>query len=161
GTRDVSCYGAAGLGEHAAQLFDQDGRLEFDMETLRVTIRSLLIDVLSCRENRSDSGIVARVAGNVIGADNYLPNMCTEEFLSCLSRRGLVASCNGTPGLPRERGKDRRAALVEHFCEERFVHQAALFAPDHEKLSAWLRKNEVLEAPEDEDGAEPAELDGG
>ncbi|MGE0231008.1 MAG: ParB/RepB/Spo0J family partition protein [Flavobacteriaceae bacterium] len=160
GTRDVSCYGAAGLGEHAAQLFDQDGRLEFDMETLRVTIRSLLIDVLSCRENRSDSGIVARVAGNIIGADNYLPNMGTDEFLSCLSRPALEASCMGTSILPRQRVKDTRAALVEHFREERFVHQAALFSPDPERLSAWLRKNEVLEEPEDEGGAEPATLDG-
>lgn len=160
GTRDISCYGAAGLGEHAARLFDQDGRLEFDMETLRVTIRSLLIDVLSCRENRSDSGVVARVAGNVIGTDNYLPNMGTDEFLSCLSRPALEASCMGTSILPRQRVKDTRAALVEHFCEKRFVHQAALFAPDPEKLSAWLRKNEVLEEPEDEDGAKPATLDG-
>lgn len=160
GTRDVSYYGAVGLGEHAARLFDQDGKLEFDMETLRVTVRSLLIDVLSCRENRSASGVVARVAGNVIGADNYLPNMGTDEFLSCLSRPALEASCKGTSVLPRQRVKDTRSALVEHFQGQRFVHQAALFAPDPEKLSAWLRKNEVLEEPEDEDGAEPAALDG-
>jgi ParB/RepB/Spo0J family partition protein len=143
GTRDISYYGAAGLGEHAARLFDQDGKLEFDMETLRVAVRSLLIDVLSCRENRSASGVVARVAGNVIGADNYLPNMGTDEFLSCLSRPALEASCKDTSVLPRQRVKDTRAALVEHFRQERFVHQAALFAPDPEKLSSWLKKNEV------------------
>ncbi|MFC5384685.1 ParB N-terminal domain-containing protein [Aquamicrobium segne] len=160
GTRDVSYYGAAGLGEHAARLFDQDGKLEFDMETLRAAVRSLLIDVLSCRENRSASGVIARVAGNVIGADNYLPNMGTDEFLSCLSRPALEASCKDTSVLPRQRVKDTRAALVEHFRQERFVHQAALFAPDPEKLSAWLRKNEVSEEPEDESGSEPVTLDG-
>ncbi|MCG8274035.1 ParB/RepB/Spo0J family partition protein [Aquamicrobium sp. NLF2-7] len=159
GKRDVSFYGAVGLGEHAARLFDQDGKLEFDMETLRIAVRSLLVDVLSCRENRSDSGVVARVAGNIIGADNFLPNMGTDEFLSCLSRPALEASCKGTSILPRQRVKDTRAALVEHFQAERFVHQAALFAPDPEKLSAWLRKNEVAEEPEDEGASEHAALE--
>lgn len=62
--------------------------------------------------------------------------------------------------MPRQRVKDTRAALVEHFRQERFVHQSALFAPDPEKLSAWLSKNEVLEEPEDESGSEPVMLDG-
>ena len=150
GTRDMSYYGAAGLGEHAAPLFDQDGKFEFDMDTLRVAVRSLLIDVLSCRENRSDSGVVARVAGDVVGADNFLANMGTDEFLSCLSRPALEASCKDTSVLPRQKVKDTRAALVEHFREGRFVHQAALFAPDPAKLTSWLKKNEATEQPEDD-----------
>jgi len=154
GTRDMSYYGAAGLGEHAAKLFTQDGKLEFDMGTLRVTARSLLIDVLSCRTNRSESGVVARVAGDVIGADSFLPNMGTEDFLSCLSRTALEASCKDTSVLPRQRVKDTRAALVEHFKEGRFVHPSALFAPDAENLAAWLKKNETVEASEDDDGAD-------
>ena len=154
GTRDMSYYGAAGLGEHAARLFDQDGKLEFDMDTLRVAIRSLLIDVLSCRENRSASGVVARVVGDVIGADNFLANMGTDEFLSCLSRPALEASCKDRSVLPRQKVKDTRAALVEHFREGRFVHPAALFAPDPEKLASWLKKNEVTEQSEDEGASE-------
>ncbi|MDN5925693.1 MAG: ParB N-terminal domain-containing protein [Hyphomicrobiales bacterium] len=154
GARDISYYGAAGLGEHAARLFDQDGKLEFDMDTLRVAVRSLLIDVLSCRENRSASGVVARVAGDVVGADNFLVNMGTDEFLSCLSRPALEASCKDTSVLPRQRVKDTRAALVEHFREGRFVHPTALFAPDPEKLASWLKKNEVTEQPDDEGAAE-------
>lgn len=150
GARDISYYGAAGLGEHAARLFDQDGKLKFDMDTLRVSVRSLLIDVLSCRENRSASGVVARVAGDVIGADNFLVNMGTDEFLSCLSRPALEASCKDTSVLPRQKVKDTRAALVEHFREGRFVHPAALFAPAPEKLASWLKKNEAKEQPEDD-----------
>jgi ParB-like chromosome segregation protein Spo0J len=161
GARDISYYGAAGLGEHAARLFDQEGKLEFDMDTLRVAVRSLLIDVLSCRENRSASGVVARVAGDVIGADNFLPNMGTDEFLSCLSRPALEASCNDTSVLPRQKVKDTRAALVEHFREGRFVHPAALFAPAPEKLASWLKKNEVTEQSEDDGAPEHQdELDG-
>lgn len=153
GTRDISYYGSAGLGEHAAKLFDQEGKLQFDMDTLRVAVRSLLIDVLSCRTNRSESGVVARVAGDAIGANDFLPNMGTEDFLSCLSRTALEASCKDTSVLPRQRVKDTRAALVEHFKDGRFVHPSALFAPDPEKLASWLAKNETGEAPED-DGAQ-------
>ncbi|RWN57685.1 MAG: plasmid partitioning protein [Mesorhizobium sp.] len=161
GARDISCYGAAGLVEHAARLFDQEGRLAFDMDTLRVVVRSLLIDVLSCRENRSDSGVVARVAGDVIGADNFLPNMGTEDFLSCLSRQALEAACANTSVLPCQKVKDTRAALVEHFKEGRFVHPSALFAPTPERLTSWLKMNEARQQPEDDGTPEHQdELDG-
>lgn len=162
GARDVSNYGAAGLGEHAARLFDQEGKLDFDMDTLRIAVRSLLTDVLSCRENRSDSGVVARVAGNVIAADNFLANMGTEDFLSCLSRQALEVACADTSVLPRQKVKDTRAALVEHFKEGRFVHPSALFAPTPEKLTSWLKKNnEAREQPEDDGTPEDLdELDG-
>jgi ParB family chromosome partitioning protein len=39
------------LARHAVALFDEDGKLAFDMETLRVAVRSLLIDV--CRAGRT------------------------------------------------------------------------------------------------------------
>jgi hypothetical protein len=157
----MSYYGAASLAEHSVPLFNQDGKLEFDMDTLRIAVRSLLIDVLSCRENRSDSGVVSRVAGDAIGADNFLPNMGTEDFLSCLSRPALEGACTNTSVLPRQKVKDTRAALVEHFQEGHFVHASALFAPDEAKLAAWLKKHERVEQPED-DGtpAEQDELDG-
>ncbi|RWK47808.1 MAG: plasmid partitioning protein [Mesorhizobium sp.] len=160
GARDISCYGAAGLGEHAARLFDQEGRLAFDMDTLRIAVRSLLIDVLSCRENRSDSGVVARVAGDVIAADNYLPNMGTEDFLSCLSRQALEAACADTSFLPRQKVKDTRAALVEHFKDGRFVHPSALFAPTPEKLTSWLKMNEARKHEDDGTPEDQDELDG-
>ncbi|HMN71534.1 MAG TPA: ParB/RepB/Spo0J family partition protein [Rhodoblastus sp.] len=149
-------YGAERMERHAVQLVDATGRLEFDMDTLRVAAREALIDALSARENRTDSGIVARIAGATIAADEFLPNMATDEFLACLSRPALERSCANTSVLPRQKVKDTRAALVEHFKEGRFVHAAALFAPDGEKLSAWLSRADDL-GSEDVEAAEPSD----
>ncbi|RFB76637.1 ParB N-terminal domain-containing protein [Methylovirgula sp. 4M-Z18] len=150
-------YGHNRLAKHAAALFDADGKLAFDTETLRVAARSMLIDVLSCRENATNSGIVARVAGDAIGANTFLPNMGTDDFLSCLSRPALEASCKDTPVLPRQRVKDTRATLVEHFRQGHFVHSSALFAPDAVKLSEWLSSSEVAanDDEEPEEGVDP------
>lgn len=142
-------YGHSRLAKNAAVLFDADGKLAFDMDTLRVAARTMLVDVFSCRENATNSGIVARIAGEMIGADAFLPNMGTEDFLSCLSRPALEGSCKDTPVLPRQRVKDTRAALVEHYKEGHFVHPSALFAPDPAKLSDWLSSRAVA-ADEDE-----------
>ncbi|RWA78234.1 ParB N-terminal domain-containing protein [Mesorhizobium sp.] len=138
------------FGRHAASLFDAEGKFAFDMDTLRVAARGVLIDVLSCRENISKSGVVAIVAGGAVGGDGFLANMGTEDYLSCLSRPALEASCADTPVLPRARVKDTRAALVDHFKEGHFVHPSALFAPDAVVLSEWLAKSAVIEV-EDED----------
>jgi len=148
------------FGRHAANLFDAEGKLAFDMDTLRVAMRSVLVDVLSCRENISKSGILAIVAGQAIGADGFLANMGTEEFLSCLSRPALEASCEGTSVLPRTRVKDTRAALVEHFKEGHFVHPAALFVPDPAVLSEWLTRHESTEEEDDGTPLDQDELDG-
>ncbi len=145
-------HGHSRLAKNAAALFDADGKFSFDMDTLRVAARTMLANVFSCRENATNSGIVARVAGAVVGADTFLPNMGTEDFMSCLSRTALEASCEETPVLPRQRVKDTRAALVEHFKEGHFVHPSALFAPDATKLSEWLSSGSA--APDDEDEAD-------
>jgi ParB family chromosome partitioning protein len=144
------------FGRHAAALFDAEGKFAFDTDTLRIAARGVLIDVLSCREGMSKSGMVALVAGSAIGADGFLANMGSEDFLSCLSRPALEGSCANTPVLPRARVKDTRAALVEHFKEGHFVHPAALFAPDAASLTDWLGKNAV---PEDEEDGTPADQD--
>lgn len=154
GVSGASPYGSASLGGHAVRLFNAEGAFEFDMDTLRIAVRSLLIDVLSCRAGRSQSGIVALIAGEAVGAGGFLANMGTEEFLSCLSRSALEASCKDTPVLPRQRVKDTRAALVEHFTENRFVHCSALFEPDAVKLAHWLKKNEPVVEDQDEDDAD-------
>jgi len=149
-------YGHSRLARHAVSLFDAEGHLAFDMDTLRIAARSMLIEVLSCRENATKSGIVARVAGETIGANAFLPNMGTDDFLSCLSRPALEASCKDTPVLPRQRVRDTRAALVEHYKEGHFVHSAARFAPEAAELSKWLSSNTVA-ANDDEEGEEAAD----
>ncbi len=148
------------FGRHAAALFDQAGNLAFDRDTLRVAVRGVLIDVLSCRENATKSGILALVAGSTIGADGFLPNMGTEDFLSCLSRPALEAACKEASVLPRQRVKDTRAALVEHFSDARFVHASALFAPGAAALSGWLKDYSVAAANDDGTPADQDELDG-
>ncbi|WID99920.1 ParB/RepB/Spo0J family partition protein (plasmid) [Bosea vestrisii] len=138
-------HGFARMQRHAVRLVSDDGKLAFDMDTLRIAARSALIDALSARQNRTDSGIIARIAGEAISADGFLPNMGTEEFLSCLSRQALERSCKDTPVLPRARVKDTRAALVEHFKEERFVYPAARFTPDADEVATWRSKSVAVE----------------
>jgi hypothetical protein len=142
--------GYARIGRRAARLIGEDGKLAFDRDTLQQVARATLIDVLSCRENRSDSGVAAHIAGDAIGADTFLPNMATDDFLSCLSRTAIEAACKDTSVLPRQRVKDTRAALVQHYAENRFVHPAALFAPAPEKVAAWADKRGL---PEDDEEA--------
>lgn len=149
--------GHARVGRHVVRLISQEGKLDFDRESLHQVARSVLNDVLSCRENRSDSGVVARIAGQAIGADAFLPNMGTEEFLSCLSRPALEGACASTSILPRPRAKDTRAELVKHFADGQFVHPSALFAPPLETVTAWVERfsgetdpDEELDAPSEE-----------
>ena len=72
---------------------------------LQTAARAMLAYTLSCRENWSKSGAVARLAGDAIGADAYLPNMATPEFLSCLSKAAVegVAPVSTCPCSPRAR----------------------------------------------------------
>ncbi|KGF67228.1 plasmid partitioning protein [Hoeflea sp. BAL378] len=151
------------IAPHAATLVDETGNLAFDKDTLRIAVRSVLIEVLSCRRNISNSGIVSRVAGAVVGSDSFLPNMGTEDFLLCLSRQVLEGVCADTSVLPRNKVRDTRAALVEHFKEERFVHTSALFAPDANELADWKARNELTEEEDagDAEGSieEPDESD--
>ena len=70
------------------QSITDGGRLTHDAERLRVVARQMLAAVLSCSIGRSDSGLVARIAGDALGADAHIGNMATEDFLGCLSKAG-------------------------------------------------------------------------
>ncbi|MDO1585476.1 ParB N-terminal domain-containing protein [Rhizobium oryzicola] len=136
---DGTFYAGKRFSRHAVTLFDEHGKLAFDQDTLRVAVRSVLIDVLSCRRGMSNSGMVARIAGEAIGADEYLPNMGSEDFLLCLSRQELEASCAEASVQPRSKVRETRAALVEHFATKHFVHPAGRFAPPADELLDWIR----------------------
>lgn len=138
---DGTFYGGKRFSRHVVALFDEHGKLAFDQNTLRVAVRSVLIDVLSCRRGMSNSGMVSRIAGKAIGADEYLPNMGSEDFLLCLSRQALEASCAEASVQPCQKVRETRAALVEHFQNERFVHTSAHFAPPADELLDWIRAN--------------------
>lgn len=137
---------------HAARLLDDDGKLDMDMQTVRVVARSMLIDVLSCRRGMSNSGVVSRIAGAAIGADSFLPNMGSEDFLLCLSRQALEAAAKDANVQPRQKVRETRAALVSHFGEERFVHGSALFAPEQKDIANLKRHGEAFEDADAEEG---------
>lgn len=133
------------FGRLAAMLFDAEGRLAFDMETWRLAARLALIEVFSCRENATKSGIVACLAGEAISADSFLPNMGNDDFLSCLSRPVLEAACKEASVSLGKTLRETRASLVKHFATNRFVHPAALFAPEPDKVAEWLSSNTIVE----------------
>lgn len=162
-------FGPKRFKRHAARLFSEDGKLSFDMETVRVAARSMLIDVLSCRRGMSNSGVVSRIAGDAIGADGYLPNMGSEDFLLCLSRQALESAAKEVNVLPRPKVRETRAALVDHFKEGHFVHSSALFAPDSNDVADLIKHADTLDEEEtqvdiaedvhDGESREPAAVD--
>jgi len=117
----------------------EGGVLTADLDLLRQAARKMLIGVLSCRENRSQSGPFARIAGETIGASLRLPNMATEEFLSSLSRGALetVAKAEGVNIAPR--AKHTRERIVKRFKDGAFVYPGALFGLTPEEQEAAKR----------------------
>ena len=125
--------------EAICRTLTEGGVLTADRDLLRQAARRMLTAVLSCRENRSQSGPFARIAGEAIGASLRLPNMATEEFLSCLSRGALetVAKAESVNIAPR--AKDTRARIVTRFKDGTFVYPAALFRLTPEEQAAAER----------------------
>ena len=119
----------------------EGGKLTSDTALIQTTAIKVLQTVLSCRLAYGvGSGLAARIAGEVIGADADMPHMGTEEFLSCLSRSALEAEASRHRVLPRGRVKDTRAALVEQVRETRLVLPAAQFALTDEESSDFAKK---------------------
>jgi hypothetical protein len=113
----------------------EGGVLTADLDLLRQAARRMLIGVLSCRENRSQSGTVARIAGEAIGASLKLPNMATEEFLSCLSRGALETAARAESVNVAPRVVHTRERMVRHFKDGTFVYPGALFRLTPEELA--------------------------
>jgi ParB family transcriptional regulator, chromosome partitioning protein len=123
-------------------LIKDDGTLNLERDTLQQTARSLLRHVLSCQVNRTNSGLAARVAGQAIGADSFLPNMGTDEFLSCLSRPAMESAAKAASVPVQQKVKDTRSALVKRVADTEFVHPSALFALRPEELTGWIGSKE-------------------
>jgi ParB family transcriptional regulator, chromosome partitioning protein len=123
----------------------EGGVLTSDLDLLRQAARKMLVGVLSCRENRSQSGSVARIAGEAIGASLRLPNMATEDFLSCLSRGALETAARAEGVNTAPRAKDTRARLVTHFHEGTFVYPGARFllTPEEQAITAADQQGRV------------------
>jgi ParB/RepB/Spo0J family partition protein len=119
-----------------------EGVLAADSDRLRGAARQMLIAVLSCRENRTQSGAFARVAGETISASERLPNMATEDFLSCLSRSALETAARTQHVNLAPRAKHTRARLVTRFKDGRFVYPGALFRLSAEEEAALAERRE-------------------
>jgi hypothetical protein len=113
----------------------EGGVLTADIDMLRQAARRMLTGVLSCRDNRSQSGPFARVAGETIGASLRLPNMATEAFLSCLSRSALETTAEAESVNIAPRAKDTRARMVKQFADSVYVYPGALFRLTDEDLA--------------------------
>ncbi len=162
GAQNVQVHSGAAHKDHGSRAgiagrLTEGGVLTQDMEALRTAARAMLVEVLSCRTNMSQSGMSARYAGAAIGADAFLPNMVTTDFLKCLSKQALerTASANGVA--PRNTGKETRAALIAHTAGNTFVHPAALFPPTPQELQARRHRGELI-TPEMPDGEDEEDL---
>jgi len=151
--RASSPYGFAGANEIARHVF-VEGALTDDPAVLQKTARQMLVEILSCREDRTNSGIAARLAGQAIGADNFLPNLATSDFLVTLSRAIIEKAAVENGIAPKPRVRDTRDGLIQKFAKEgRFFHPIASFAPDGDELNSFLIKDqaEVPSGPDDSD----------
>jgi ParB/RepB/Spo0J family partition protein len=138
--KNVSVQSGADMGpfdrERIAATITEGGVLTSDFGLIRTAARSMLVAALSCRDNMSNSGPGARIAGEAIGASLYLPTMATNEFLSCLSRQALEKAAT-TEGVRAEvRVRDTRARFIERFTDTRYVYPGALFQVTAEEAAA-------------------------
>ena len=146
--------------EEIAAMLTEGGVLTADTETLRIAARAMLTTVLSCRDNMTDSGLVARIAGHSIGASQFLPTMATEEFLSCLSKPGIERAAAAEGVRVEARGKDTRAQMIARFAGSTYVYPPALFTLTEEtpdkterwKASRWVPGLAGIEGHEDTGG---------
>ena len=144
----------------------RDGILTLDDDVIRTAARDMLTQVLSCRENMSNSGLVARIAGETIGASLRLPSMATDEFLSCLSRQALEREAAANQVRVEVRVKDTRAGVVKHFTGATWHYPDAVFAISAAECDAegigWRQWVPGIATGEDEpiDGVEDPSEDG-
>lgn len=120
-------YGARAV---IAQPLIEGGTLTSDPEAIRTAARLMLVHALSCRENWSRSGEVARVAGAAVGADAHLPTMATQDFLSCLSKKAMEAVASSLNVRLQPTGKATRRDVISKVGGSRWIYPAAAFSPE-------------------------------
>jgi ParB family chromosome partitioning protein len=144
GADNVSVHSGTEIGfferEKICATITEGGMLTSDLDLVRTAARIMLAAALSCRDNQSNSGLVARIAGDAIGASLYLPNMATDEFLSCVSRAALEKSAAAEGVRAEARVRDTRAALVERFKAGTWVFPGALFRVTPEELAQQTKR---------------------
>jgi ParB family chromosome partitioning protein len=136
--------------ETIAATLTPGGDLTADPATIRTAARDMLRHALSLRINfGGNSGLGARIAGYTIDARQFLPTMATQDFLSCVSKPEIERIATSSGVLPRPTGKATRAAVIERFKDERYIHPAAAFelsAEDIAKLGEKRKRMVAIEA---------------
>ncbi len=160
--QDARMYRIGSRREVFARAISDGGLITGDVDTLRASARGILRRgaVLQGRDDRQRHR--GRIAGASIRADGYLPNMAHDEFLTKLSKDGITRAVQAEKILPRNTGKEMRAALKEHVGQGIYVHPAACFGltDDEQKDLARRRADDLAgdstpagQDPEDPDGA--------
>jgi len=143
-----------------AATLTEGGAITSDPSLLEAAARSMLAYTLSCRENWSGSGAVARLAGDAVSADAHLPNMATPDFLSCLSKAAVedVAVNLNMPVQPT--GKATRGAVIARVGEGRWIYPGAVFAGDTAMATpAGRDPDQAADDMPGEQGSEPLRED--
>jgi ParB/RepB/Spo0J family partition protein len=164
GGKNVSIHSAAEGGRSSREVLAcglvESGVLTTDPNVARKAARAMLQVALSCSDNMTNSGIVARVAGDAIDAKLFLPNMATEEFLSCVSKAAIEKAAAAEGVKIGSRGKDTRANLIKRFKDGIYVYPSALFAPTPEEIAEAGRRANHWAGSVDEDDASAGEGEG-
>jgi len=164
GGKNISIQSASEGGRYGREALAcgliEGGVLTTDQDAVRKAARAMLQVALSCRDNMTNSGIVARVAGDTIDAKLFLPNMATEEFLSCLSKAAIEKAAAAEGVKVESRGKDTRANLIERFKDGTYVHPSALFAPTPDEVADATRHASYWDEGGGEDDAGGGEGEG-
>ena len=136
----------------------EGGVLTSDQQAIHESARTMLTAVLSCRANMTDSGIVARVIGDAIDASLHLPNMATEDFLSCLSKAGIEKAATAEGVRVEVRGKDTRAGLIEKFKSGTYVYPRAVFRLTEQDLGEAKTATTHRFVPSQGNGNDPTDF---
>ena len=159
--QDAGMYRVGSRREVFARAISDGGLITGDLDTLRVAARGILAEVLSCKVGMTGSGTVGRIAGASIKADVYLPNMAHDDFLTKLSKDGIIRAVQAERILPRNTGKEMRAALKEHVGQGIYVHPGACFAlTGDEQKDLARRRADDLAHDSTQAGHDPEEPDG-
>jgi ParB family transcriptional regulator, chromosome partitioning protein len=166
GGKNVSIQSAAEGGRSSREVLAggliEGGVLTTDPDAVRKAARAMLQVALSCRDNMTNSGIAARVTGDAIDAKLFLPNMATEEFLSCLSKAAIEKAAADEGVKIGSRGKDTRANLIERFKDGIYVYPSALFPPTPDEIAeAGHHARSWVEGDRDDGSAGEGEGAGG
>lgn len=121
-----------------ATLFPE-GVLIRDPALLRQEAVAVLKNVANCTiSQHSGSGLTAQLMGLLFDADAQMPNMAFDDFLKCFSKPGIMEAGKALNLLPRNTGKEMRAAIMAHVgVEGRWVPEQAGF---ERAIAAWKEK---------------------